>query len=124
LSGFYFGFGWFPHFGDVLRGLAEPAAASTILVVGASCAWVSWRQRKAATVRRAAFQGALWGIGIGTLGALVGCVAAGMPPSSLPILGCWAAMSMLMAPYVAIWLAGFCAWQRWRSGYLTQATER
>jgi hypothetical protein len=56
LSGFYFG--WPPRLNHVLKGLAEPPAWSTILFVGAACAWVSWRQRKTVTVRRAA----LWGM--------------------------------------------------------------
>ncbi len=107
-------FGWPPRFHSVVRGLADPTAWSTLLFVGGACAWVSWRQRQAVTVRRAALWGAAYGVGIGALGALVGCAvgASEVPPLSLP--GCWMAMSLFMAPYVALWLSVFCIWQRRR----------
>jgi hypothetical protein len=108
-------FGWPPRFQHVARGLTEPSAWSTLLVAGAACAWVSWRQRRAVTVGRAALWGALYGVGIGALGALVGCAIATSQTPSVSLLGCWMAMSLFMAPYVALWLAVFCAWQRWRS---------
>lgn len=107
-------FGWPPRFHTVVRGLAEPVAWSTLLVVGAACAWVSWRQRRAETVGRAALWGAVYGAGIGVLGALVGCAIETSQSASISLRDCWAFMSLFMAPYVALWLAIFCTWQRRR----------
>jgi hypothetical protein len=108
-------FGWPPRLYNVARGLTEPTVWSTLLVVGAASAWVSWRQRRAVTVGRAALWGALYGVGIGALGALVGCAVERSEDASLSLPGCWMLMSLFMAPYVALWLAAFCGWQRWRS---------
>jgi hypothetical protein len=113
-------FGWPPRLGPILQGLAEPTAWSTLLFVAFASAWASWRQRAAPTVRRALLRGFVWGLGIGALGALLGCLVASATPAPHPgllskVLGCWAVMSLFMAPYVALWLAGFCAWVRWRN---------
>ena len=105
-------FGWPPRFENVVRGLADPSAWSTLLVVGTASAWVSWRQRRAVTVGRAALWGALYGAGIGALGALVGCAVATSVVEAISAPGCWLVMSLFMAPYVALWLTVFCALQR------------
>ena len=107
-------FGWPPRFQNVARGLAEPSAWSTLLFVGTASAWVSWRLRRATTVGRAALWGALYGAGIGALGALVGCAVETSNSASISVPGCWLVMSLLMAPYVTLWLTVFCAWQRWK----------